>query len=173
MRPIAENTGPTAAAAAGGPDANEQLAGLRGALATRYRRVHEQDIGPQLTEPAADAGRCGKANRAHLRPHRALSECSDKAASEANRVNYLGRRSIKITIPERDDQKAGRARRGSVGGRPRTFDSQAYKGRNVVERCFNRLKQWRGIATRYDKTARSYLGGVTLAAALIWIKSAV
>jgi transposase len=50
---------------------------------------------------------------------------------------------------------------------------EAYKGRNVVERCFNRLKQWRGIASRSDKTARSYLAGVTLASALIWIKSAV
>jgi len=46
----------------------------------------------------------------------------------------------------------------------RTFDADAYKGRNVVERCFNRLKQWRGIATRFDKTARSYLAGLTFAA---------
>lgn len=112
----------------------------------------------------------GGPGRSRTRPERVLA---DKAyTAKANR-DYLTRRGIKVTIPERDDQKAGRARRGSAGGRPRTFDSQAYKGRNVVERCFNRLKQWRGIATRYDKTARSYLGGVTLAAALIWIKSAV
>ena len=111
----------------------------------------------------------GGPGRSRTRPERVLA---DKAyTAKANR-DYLTRRGIKVTIPERDDQKAGRARRGSAGGRPRTFDSQAYKGRNVVERCFNRLKQWRGIATRYDKTARSYLGGVTLAAALIWIKSA-
>src|SRR3954449_7615897 len=50
------------------------------------------------------------------------------------------------------------------------FDAQAYQGRNVVERCFNKLKQWRGIATRFDKTARSYLAGLTLAAALIWTR---
>ena len=79
-------------------------------------------------------------------------------------------RGITVTIPERADQKAGRARRGSAGGRPRTFDPEAYKGRNVVERCFNKLKQWRGIATRYDKTARSYLAGLTLAATLIWTR---
>ena len=54
---------------------------------------------------------------------------------------------------------------------PRSFDKEAYKGRNVVKRCFNRLKQWRGIAPRSDKTARNYLAGVTLASALIWIKS--
>jgi transposase len=53
---------------------------------------------------------------------------------------------------------------------PRSFDAEAYKGRNVVERCFNRLKQWRGIATRFDKTARSYLVGLTLVAGLIWTR---
>jgi transposase len=37
---------------------------------------------------------------------------------------------------------------------------QRYKGRNVVERCFNKLKQWRGIAMRSDKTARSYHAGL-------------
>ena len=42
-----------------------------------------------------------------------------------------------------------------------------YCHRNTVERGFNRLKQWRGIATRYDKYALTYLGGVTLAAIVI------
>ena len=46
-----------------------------------------------------------------------------------------------------------------------------YKGRNVVERCFNRLKQWRGIAMRSDKLLRSYRAAVSLAATWIWIKS--
>ncbi|HLS45607.1 MAG TPA: transposase, partial [Ornithinicoccus sp.] len=45
------------------------------------------------------------------------------------------------------------------------------KGRNVVERCFNKLKQWRGIAMRSDKTARSYHAAIALAATLIWIKT--
>ena len=112
----------------------------------------------------------GGPGRPRCRPERVLA---DKAyTAKANR-DYLTGRGIKVTIPERDDQKNNRARRGSAGGRPRAFDAAAYKGRNVVERCFNRLKNWRGIATRYDKTARSYLGGVTLAAALIWIKSTV
>jgi hypothetical protein len=73
-------------------------------------------------------------------------------------------RGIKVIILERDDQIAGRARHGSCRRRraPRTFDTTAYKGRNVVGRCFNKLKNWRGIATCYDKTARSDLGGVTL-----------
>ena len=55
----------------------------------------------------------------------------------------------------------------SSGGRPPTFDRIAYQRRNVVERCFQRLKQYRAIATRYDKTATSYQGMIDLATLLI------
>src|SRR5438067_96139 len=44
------------------------------------------------------------------------------------------------------------------------FDKRAYKGRNVIERCFCRLKDFRRIATRYDKLARNFLAAVHLAA---------
>lgn len=110
----------------------------------------------------------GRPGRPRTRPDRVLA---DKAYTSAANRKYLTDRGIKVTIPERDDQKANRARRGSAGGRPRNFDPEAYKGRNVVERCFNKLKQWRGIATRSDKTARSYLAGLMLAATLIWTRS--
>ena len=43
-----------------------------------------------------------------------------------------------------------------------------YKARNVVERCFNKFKQWRGLATRYDKTATNYMGALILAGLLMW-----
>lgn len=109
----------------------------------------------------------GRPGRPRCRPDRVLA---DKAYTSAANRRFLTDRGIKVTIPEREDQQAGRARRGSGGGRPRSFDAEAYRGRNVVERCFNRLKQWRGIATRSDKTARSYLAGITLAAALIWAR---
>jgi transposase len=45
---------------------------------------------------------------------------------------------------------------------------ETYKQRNAVERCINKLKQWRGLATRYDKTATIYLAGLHLAAIFIW-----
>ena len=48
---------------------------------------------------------------------------------------------------------------------------ERYKGRNVVERCFNKLKQWRGIAMRTDKLARNYRAAIALAATLIWLRS--
>ncbi len=80
---------------------------------------------------------------------------------------WLRRKGIAHTIPERADQVRNRARRGSRGGRPPAFDRVIYKHRNVVERCFNRLKQWRGIATRYVKTAEFYNAAVTLVSLLM------
>jgi transposase len=89
-------------------------------------------------------------------------------SSKAIRAD-LRRRGIGHTIPERADQQANRRKRGSRGGRPPVFDKQLYKRRNVVERCFNRLKQCRSVATRYDKTASSYQATVTIAALLQWL----
>ncbi len=66
----------------------------------------------------------------------------------------------------RRDQLEHRHRKGSRDGRPPKFDADLYAQRNTIERGFGRLKQWRGIATRYDKYALVYLGGVLLAATL-------
>jgi transposase len=104
--------------------------------------------------------------RPRVRPDHVLG---DKGYSSKAIRTWLRRRGIPHTIPERADQIANRARRGSRGGRPPAFDREAYKQRNTVERCFNRLKQWRGIATRYDKTAESYEAAVTLASLLMWV----
>ena len=49
------------------------------------------------------------------------------------------------------------------------FDQVAYRERNVVERLINRLKQWRRVATRYEKRAPSYHAMLTLAAILLWL----
>ncbi|MGW4110903.1 hypothetical protein ACWEFJ_08485 [Actinosynnema sp. NPDC004786] len=72
-------------------------------------------------------------------------------------------------LPERRDQQANRKRKGRTGGRPLVFDRTADKRRNVVERCFNRLKQFRAIATRFDPTATSYRAMLDLATLLIWL----
>ena len=73
---------------------------------------------------------------------------ADKAYSQPSTRTALRSRRIRTVIPERSDQAAHRAARGSRGGRPPAFDTETYKGRNVVERAFGRLKQWRGTATR-------------------------
>jgi transposase len=96
---------------------------------------------------------------------------ADKAYSSREIRDQLRRRGIRTVIPERADQQANRMRRGRVGGRPPAFDPEAYKQRNTVERCINRLKQWRGIATRYEKTATIYLAGLHIAGIFLWSAS--
>ncbi|WP_285563551.1 transposase, partial [Actinomadura rubrobrunea] len=49
------------------------------------------------------------------------------------------------------------------------FDRDRYRRRNVIERCFNRLKRFRGIATRYDKLARHYHATVTITSLMLWL----
>ena len=48
------------------------------------------------------------------------------------------------------------------------FDEQLYKHRNLIERAFSHLKDWRRVATRYDKLARNYRSTVALAAIIVW-----
>jgi transposase len=104
--------------------------------------------------------------RTATRPDRVIA---DKGYSTRAIRVHLRRRGIRATIPERRDQRDNRARRGRVGGRPPAFDPLIYKRRNVVERCFNKLKQFRAIATRYDKTALSYQATIDLATLTIWL----
>jgi transposase len=87
---------------------------------------------------------------------------ADKAYASRGFRAYLRQRGISHTIPEKRDQH---------GGRPPRFDREIYRRRNTVERCFNRLKSFRGIATRYDKTATSYEAAVSLASFLLWARS--
>jgi len=92
----------------------------------------------------------------------------DKGYSYERCRQELRRRGIAHTIPERSDQRARRARRP---GRPLAFDATRYRRRNVVERCLNRLKQWRGLATRFEKRAANYRAFVVIAALLLWLPS--
>jgi len=94
----------------------------------------------------------------------------DKAYSSREHRARLRARGITTVIPERADQIAHRRRRGRAGGRPPAFDAEDYKNRNVVERFFNRMKNWRALATRYDKHALTWRGSIVLAAILDWLK---
>ncbi|MFI5571923.1 IS5 family transposase [Streptomyces sp. NPDC051740] len=106
--------------------------------------------------------------RPRCRPDQVIA---DKAYSSRGLRAYLRRRGIAYTIPEKADQQRHRLNRGRRGGRPPSFDREAYRRRNTVEHCFNRLKGFRGIATRYDKTATSYEAAVSLASFLLWARS--
>ena len=96
---------------------------------------------------------------------------ADKAYSAKAHRDALRARGVKVVIPEKTDQQTNRKNRGSKGGRPVDFDAEAYKGHNVVERAFNKLKDWRGLATRYDKHALIYRGGMVLASIVLWLRA--
>lgn len=96
---------------------------------------------------------------------------ADKAySSKANRT-YLRRRGITAVIPEKADQQANRKKKGSKGGRPITYDTARYRQRNTVERAFQKIKTWRGLATRYDKSPESYEAGLHLRGSIMWLKT--
>lgn len=70
----------------------------------------------------------------------------------------LAQAGIEAVIPAKRNRK-----------NPAPHDAVKYRWRNLIERMFNKLKNWRRVATRYDKTRESYLGFVTLAAVKLWL----
>ena len=95
------------------------------------------------------------AGRPRLRPLRVVG---DKGYTGRRIRSYLRRRGIRFTIPRLSNEP----RRGP-------FSGEIYRQRNVVERAINRLKQWRRIATRYEKLATNYTAMITIACILLWL----
>ena len=84
------------------------------------------------------------------KPRRLLA---DKAYDADSFRNWLKRRKIKAVIPSTATRRT-----------PYPLDQKTYRRRNVIERLFCKLKNWRRIATRYDRHAQNYLSGLALAA---------
>jgi transposase len=108
--------------------------------------------------------------RPRTRPDRVRG---DTAYSSRDNRRYLRRRSIKATIAQPDDQRAHRRRRGRAGGRPPAFDVAQYRRRSAVERCINTWKQFRAVATRYDKRDYIFHGTLAVTATVIWLRDLV
>lgn len=105
--------------------------------------------------------------RPRRRPDRVLA---DKAYSARRIRDHLRRRGIKATIPQPADQIGHRAAKGARGGRPPAFDPKIYQDRNTVERCVNKLRNTRAVATRYDKREYIYQGTIDVASIKIWLR---
>lgn len=102
-----------------------------------------------------------------VRVERAIA---DKAHAHPSTRAALRQRRIKATLPEHVDRIDRRSANGSAGGRPPTFDPDLYNLRNVVERCFNRLKQFRGLATRFAKRAAYHRAEIVLASIVLHLR---
>lgn len=98
--------------------------------------------------------RSGRGRR-RLRPKRVVG---DKGYTGRRIRSYLRRPCIRFTIPRLSNEP----RRGP-------FSREIYRQRNIVERAINRLKQFRRIATRYEKLATNYTAMITIACILLWL----
>jgi len=84
---------------------------------------------------------------------------ADKAYDARERVlDLLEKAKVQAVIPPKTNRTE-----------QREYDEEMYKWRYLVENFFAKLKQYRAIATRYDKRASSFLGGIHLAASVIWL----
>jgi len=113
---------------------------------------HEQIMFEALME----GGAVKRLGRGHprLRPDRVAG---DKGYSSRTIRRYLHRRGIGVVIARQKRERRVR------------FDTAAYRKRNVVERLIGRLKQFRRVATRYEKRAVNYLAMLTIAAIVLWL----
>lgn len=107
-------------------------------------------------EPLMEQGAVNRPGpgRPKQRPDRVVG---DKGYSSRKNRAYLRQRGINYTIPHRDDERRG------------SFDKAVYRMRNRVERLINRLKQFRRIATRYEKLAENYLAMLHIGSILLWL----
>ncbi|AIA48119.1 transposase (IS4 family) protein [Serratia sp. FS14] len=112
-------------------------------------QAHESQFALRLLDGIGVQRQNGSMKR---RGHAVLA---DKAYSGHAFRNGLKSKGIKTVIPRKSNEKMASDGRSQL-------DRDAYRNRNVVERCFGRLKEYRRIATRYDKTARNYLAMVKL-----------
>ena len=114
---------------------------------------HEATVFEELMTQGA-VKRPGR-GRPRTRPGRV---CGDKGYSSRKIRAYLRRRGIRHTIPRKRNER-----------RNGPFDRVLYRTRNLVERAINRLKQFRRIATRYEKKAENYLAMLQIGSVLLWL----
>src|SRR6185503_14109811 len=91
-----------------------------------------------------------------LAEHEPQAVIADKGYDSDELIDLIRERNAQVVIPPRSNRL-----------QPRRFNKRRYKARNLVERFVNRIKHYRRVATRYEKTARNFLAFVHLAASLV------
>ena len=104
-----------------------------------------------------EAHDCPSAKRLIRRTKPAKKLLGDKAYDSGELREWLAQRGTQPVIPNRSNRK-----------QPFSFNKNAYKQRHRIENAFCRLKDFRRIATRYDRLARNFLASVCLVAAIVW-----
>jgi len=132
----------------------------------RHDSTQLEPVLDQIRVPRCTAEGRPRAGRPRKRPDRLVG---DKGYSYRVCRGVLRRRGIRHLIPERRDQREQRQRKGRRGGRPCRFVRVIYRERNWVERLMHRLKQWRRIATRYEKRAENYQAFVLIGCIMLWL----
>ena len=133
----------------------------RGGLTTKLHALVDAEGRPvRLELTAGQAADAPMAQRLLDAVAPGATVIADKAYDTDGIRSFVASRKAWANIPPKAN------RRGTFA-----FSRWVYRQRNLVERFFNRIKQFRGIATRYDKRADNYLAGVKLAAIRIWIRS--
>lgn len=142
----------------GGPD-DQALGRSRGGFGTKLHLAVDSLGNPVEVHlsPGQDAD-CTHAE-ALLGDHRPEAVLADKGYDSNAVVESIAARGTEVVIPP----KANRVEQ-------REYDETLYRERNKVERCVNQFKQFRRVATRYEKTARNFLGMVLFVAMTIWLK---
>ncbi|URK86169.1 IS5 family transposase (plasmid) [Rhizobium sp. RCAM05350] len=142
----------------GGGDA-QGLGRSRGGLSTKIHAATEA-----LGLPIRLIGSPGQRNDiafAHdlVDGFEAVAALADKGYDADHLCERITQAGTRLVIPPRRNRKVQRA-----------YDAELYKERNRIERFFNKLKQFRRVATRYDKLLANFMGVVKLAAIAIWLK---
>ena len=140
-------------------DDNQDLGRSRGGFGTKLRLgVESRGLPPQIhSSPGQDADIThAETVLGDHKPEKVLGDEGYDSDAFEQAVEDLGAEAV---IPPRSNRKT-----------PREYDEVVYKERNEVERCIDRLKQFRRVATRYEKTSRNFLGMAPFAAIALWHK---
>lgn len=123
---------------------------------------------PQYMEPVLDEVRVKKPGPGRPRKRPPVLRV-DRAYGQRKFRQQLRARKIRCVSPEREDTRTARLKRGKAGGRPTKFDAELYKQRNGVERGINRMKDFRALATRYEKRGHQFLAVVHVVCIVLWL----